>query len=281
MTAIRTSSSGAASSVTAFGTDPVLVHRIGHVMIVTLNRPEVRNAVNLKVSLDVGHALDEADNDPAVRAVIVTSAGDQSFCAGADLKALSRGEPIRPYEGREAAWGFAGLVRHPISKPVIAAVNGPALGGGTEIVLACDLAVAADTATFGLPEVKRGIYAGAGGILRLPAQIPHKAAMYHILTGEPMSAQQALEFGLVNKVVPKSDVLKTALDIADRIGVNAPLSVQASKRIALGIRDSVIESERTAWALNDDEGKKIMASEDAREGPRAFAEKRAPLWRAK
>jgi crotonobetainyl-CoA hydratase len=281
MTAIRTSSSGAASSVTAFGTDPVLVHRIGHVMIVTLNRPEVRNAVNLKVSLDVGHALDEADNDPAVRAVIVTSAGDQSFCAGADLKALSRGEPIRPSEGREAAWGFAGLVRHPISKPVIAAVNGPALGGGTEIVLACDLAVAADTATFGLPEVKRGIYAGAGGILRLPAQIPHKAAMYHILTGEPMSAQQALEFGLVNKVVPKSDVLKTALDIADRIGVNAPLSVQASKRIALGIRDSVIESERTAWALNDDEGKKIMASEDAREGPRAFAEKRAPLWRAK
>jgi crotonobetainyl-CoA hydratase len=281
MTAIRTSSSGAASSVTAFGTDPVLVHRIGHVMIVTLNRPEVRNAVNLKVSLDVGHALDEADNDPAVRAVIVTSAGDQSFCAGADLKALSRGEPIRPSEGREAAWGFAGLVRHPISKPVIAAVNGPALGGGTEIVLACDLAVAADTATFGLPEVKRGIYAGAGGILRLPAQIPHKAAMYHILTGEPMSAQQALEFGLVNKVVPKSDVLKTALDIADRIGANAPLSVQASKRIALGIRDSVIESERTAWALNDDEGKKIMASEDAREGPRAFAEKRAPIWQAK
>jgi crotonobetainyl-CoA hydratase len=281
MTAIRTSSSGAASSVTAFGTDPVLVHRIGHVMIVTLNRPEVRNAVNLKVSLDVGHALDEADNDPAVRAVIVTSAGDQSFCAGADLKALSRGEPIRPSEGREAAWGFAGLVRHPISKPVIAAVNGPALGGGTEIVLACDLAVAADTATFGLPEVKRGIYAGAGGILRLPAQIPHKAAMYHILTGEPMSARQALEFGLVNKVVPKSDVLKTALDIADRIGVNAPLSVQASKRIALGIRDSVIESERTAWALNDDEGKKIMASEDAREGPRAFAEKRAPIWQAK
>jgi crotonobetainyl-CoA hydratase len=281
MTAIRTSSSGAASSVTAFGTDPVLVHRIGHVMIVTLNRPEVRNAVNLKVSLDVGHALDEADNDPAVRAVIVTSAGDQSFCAGADLKALSRGEPIRPYEGREAAWGFAGLVRHPISKPVIAAVNGLALGGGTEIVLACDLAVAADTATFGLPEVKRGIYAGAGGILRLPAQIPHKAAMYHILTGEPMSAQQALEFGLVNKVVPKSDVLKTALDIADRIGANAPLSVQASKRIALGIRDSVIESERTAWALNDDEGKKIMASEDAREGPTAFAEKRAPIWQAK
>jgi crotonobetainyl-CoA hydratase len=281
MTAIPTSSSGAACSATAFGTDPVLVHRIGHVMIITLNRPEVRNAVNLKVSLDVGHALEEADNDPAVRAVIVTSNGDQSFCAGADLKALSRGEPIRPSEGREAAWGFAGLVRHPISKPVIAAVNGSALGGGTEIVLACDLAVAADTATFGLPEVKRGIYAGAGGILRLPAQIPHKAAMYHILTGEPMSAQQALEFGLVNKVVPKSDVLKTALDIADRIGVNAPLSVQASKRIALGIRDSVIESERTGWALNDDEGKKIMASEDAREGPRAFAEKRAPVWKAK
>jgi len=147
----------------------VLTERHGHVLLVTLNRPAVRNAVNLAVTLGLGDALEEAEHDRGIWAVVLTGAGDKAFCAGADLKAVARGESVVPEEPVRAAWGFAGYVTHHISKPTIAAVNGFALGGGTEISLASDLVVAADTASFGLPEVKRGIYAGAGGLIRLPA----------------------------------------------------------------------------------------------------------------
>lgn len=259
----------------------VLVERRGHVMIVTLNRPEARNAINEAVWLGAGEALADAERDVEVRVVIITGAGDQSFCAGADLKALSRGERIAPADADKVAWGFAGIVSHAISKPLIAAVNGTALGGGTEIALACDLVVAAEGASFGLPEVKRGILAGAGGAFRLVQQLPKKLAMEMLLTGDPIDAARALEAGLVNAVVPRGELLDAALKLAERIAVNAPLSVQASKRIALGIVDGKIAGDDAAWAQTRKESGLVMRSEDAREGPRAFAEKRAPVWKGR
>ena len=169
---------------------------------------------------------------------------------------------------------------HHISKPTIAAVNGFALGGGTEISLASDLVVAADTASFGLPEVKRGIYAAAGGVFRLPAHLPRKVAMEMILTGEPITARRALELGLVNRVVPQAVVVTAALELAGRIA-NAPLPVQASKRIANGIIDGQVAAEAASWELSRAEGRALKGTADAAEGPRAFAEKRAPNWQAR
>jgi crotonobetainyl-CoA hydratase len=259
----------------------VRTERRGHILIATINRPEVRNAVNLAVTIGLGDALEDADTDRDIWAVVVTGAGDKAFCAGADLKAVARGENLMVAEQPRASWGFAGYVSHHISKPTIAAVNGFALGGGTEITLASDLAVAADTASFGLPEVKRGIYAGAGGVFRLPQQLPKKIAMELILTGEPISAQRALELGLVNRVVQQADVLEAALALADRMCVNAPLAVQASKRIANGIAGGRVATDEPFWSASADEGKHIMATNDAVEGPRAFAEKRQPVWEAR
>jgi crotonobetainyl-CoA hydratase len=247
-------------------------------MIVTINRPEARNAVNLSVHMGIGQALEEAEADVDIRAIILTGAGDQAFCAGADLKALARGEPMRPEDPEHVAWGFAGYVSHAISKPTIAAVNGVALGGGTELTLASDMAIAADTATFGLPEVKRGIFAGAGGAFRLARQVAPKIAMEILLTGDPITAQRALELGLVNTVVPREQLLDKSLELANRIAANAPLSVRASKRIAVGIQDGRIASEADLWALSAAEGAALMQSDDAKEGPRAFAEKRVPRW---
>lgn len=259
----------------------VLVERRGHVMLVTLNRPEARNAVNRAVWIGAGEALAEAERDVEIRAVIITGAGEQSFCAGADLKAMSRGEPIAPDAPDQVAWGFAGIAAHAISKPLIAAVNGTALGGGTEIALACDLVIAADGASFGLPEVKRGILAGAGGAFRLVQQLPRKVGMEMLLTGDPIDAARALELGLINAVVPRAELLDAAFALAGRIAINAPLSVQASKRIALGIVDGSIAADEAGWSATRRETGVVLRSEDAREGPRAFAEKRAPLWKGR
>jgi crotonobetainyl-CoA hydratase len=250
------------------------------IMLITLNRPEARNAVNEEMCLLVGDALTQAEKDPAVRVVVLTGAGDKAFCAGADLKALSRGERIIP-QGREA-WGLAGYVGHAISKPTIAAVNGPALGGGTELVLASDLTVAADTASFGLPEVKRGLVAGAGGAFRLIAKLPPTVAMELLLTGEAISAQEALALHLVNRVVPADQVLTTALELAAIIAANAPLAVQAHKQIALGQQpDGERPTERAGWDSTSRLLPAIARSEDAKEGPRAFAEKRQPVWQGR
>lgn len=263
------------------GEPAALVERRDHVMLITLNRPEVRNAVNAELTRAVGEALDEADADASVRAVVLTGAGDRAFCAGADLKAVARGE-LPASEGVKPHWGFAGCVTHPIAKPVVAAVNGFALGGGTEIALWADLVVAAETATFGLPEVRRGIIAGAGGAFRLAAQVPAKVAMEVLLTGEPLSAADALRFGLVNRVVPQEEVLPVALGLAERISANAPLAVQASKRIARGITQWIsggtIAPDQAGWERTAAEIATVMRSADAQEGPRAFAEKRAPVW---
>ncbi|MFD3701903.1 crotonase/enoyl-CoA hydratase family protein [Nocardia sp. NPDC058658] len=256
----------------------VLVEQRGHVLVIVLNRPQAMNSVDAELSTGVGEALERADADPQIRAVVLTGAGERAFCAGADLKALSRGESILA-AGHED-WGLAGYVRHPISKPTITAVNGFALGGGTELVLASDLAVAAETATFGLPEVARGLFAAAGGAFRLPEQLPRKVAMEMILTGEPITAARALELGLINRVVPAADVLDAALALAERIAENAPLAVQASKRVALGIIDGKLADD-AAWDQTNREIVAVAQTEDMREGAMAFAQKRKPNWQAR
>ncbi|MDT7698427.1 MAG: hypothetical protein QOJ30_752 [Pseudonocardiales bacterium] len=271
--------SATAIHVATEGGDSVRAELHGHVLLVTIDRPEARNAINAAVTLGIGEALDYADEHDDVWVVIVTGAGDASFCAGQDLKEAAAGVFLD--DPRAARWGFAGFVKHAISKPVIAAVNGFALGGGTEIVLASDLAVAVETATFGLPEVKRGIIAGAGGSFRLGRQIPAKIALEAILTGEPIPAQTALQLGLVNRVVPAGHLLDAAFELAERIMANAPLAVQASKRLARGITDGTVVAEEPDWARSTDESKAVIASADAREGMRAFAEKRAPRWQGK
>ena len=260
------------------GQPAVLVERRGNVMVITLNRPEARNAVNAAVSIGVGDALEEAQHDPEARAVVITGAGDKSFCAGADLKAIARRENL--YHPDHGEWGFAGYVHHFIDKPTIAAVNGAALGGGTELALASDLVVADARAQFGLPEVKRGLIAAAGGVFRIAEQLPRKVAMELLLTGEPMSASDAFEWGLVNQVVD-GPVLDAALALAARVTVNAPLSVQASKRIAYGVDDGVITADEAGWERTVREMRSLIRSEDAREGPLAFAEKREPVWKAR
>ncbi|MEC4762246.1 crotonase/enoyl-CoA hydratase family protein [Mycobacterium sherrisii] len=257
----------------------VLVERRGDVMVITINRPEARNAINAAVSIGVGDALEQAQHDPDVRAVVLTGSGDKSFCAGADLKAISRRENI--YHPEHGEWGFAGYVSHFIDKPTIAAVNGTALGGGTELALASDLVVAHEAAQFGLPEVKRGLIAAAGGVFRIVEQLPRKVAMELLLTGEPMTASDAWEWGLVNQVVKEGSVLDAALAMAARVTVNAPLSVQASKRIAYGVDDGVPTGDQAGWRRTATEMSALMRSEDAKEGPLAFAEKREPVWKAR
>jgi crotonobetainyl-CoA hydratase len=259
--------------------EAVLVDRAGNVLIITINRPDARNAINSAVSVGIGEALEEAQHDPDVRAVVITGSGDKSFCAGADLKAIARRENI--YHPDHAEWGFAGYVHHFIDKPTIAAVNGTALGGGTELALASDLVVAAGRAQFGLPEVKRGLIAAAGGVFRIVDQLPRKVAMELLLTGEPLTASDAWEWGLVNQVVKEGSVLDAALAMAARVTVNAPLSVQASKRVAYGVDDGVIVGDEPGWDRTMREMRSLIKSEDAREGPLAFAEKREPVWKAR
>ena len=256
----------------------VLIDRRGNVMVITINRPEARNAINGAVSIGVGDALEEAQHDPDVRAVVITGAGDKSFCAGADLKAIARRENL--YHPDHGEWGFAGYVHHFIDKPTIAAVNGTALGGGTELALASDLVVADERAKFGLPEVKRGLIAAAGGVFRVVQQLPRKVGMELLLTGEPITASDALGWGLINQVV-KGSVLDAALALAARVTVNAPLSVQASKRIAYGVDDGVIVDDEAGWERTVHEMRSLIRSEDAKEGPLAFAEKREPVWKAR
>ena len=257
----------------------VLVDRPGSVMVITINRPEARNAVNSAVSIGVGDALEEAQGDPEVRAVVITGAGEKSFCAGADLKAISRRENL--YHPDHGEWGFAGYVQHFIDKPTIAAVNGTAFGGGTELALASDLVVAHERAHFGLPEVKRGLIAAAGGVFRIVNQLPHKVAMELLLTGDPLTAAKAWEWGLVNQVVKEGSVLDAALALAARVTVNAPLSLRASKRIAYGVDDGVISADEAGWERTVREMRTLIRSEDAKEGPLAFAEKREPVWKAR
>ena len=268
------------SEASSSGSDSVaLVDVVDHTMVLTLNRPEAMNAVNAALAQAIADAVERAKDDPDVWVLVITGTG-RSFCAGADLKAVSRGENTLPEP--IAKWGWAGYVSHFIPKPTIAAVNGFALGGGTEMTLASDLAVAIETAQFGLPEVKRGIVAAAGGTFRLPRQIPWKIGLEMMYTGEPISAQRAYELGLINRVVPTGDsVVDAALELAARINRNAPLAVQASKRIAYGANAGEVPLDVSWWETSVRESRDMAASEDSKEGPRAFAEKRAPVWKGR
>ncbi|WP_040801127.1 enoyl-CoA hydratase-related protein [Nocardia higoensis] len=246
-----------------------------HIAVITLNRPHAMNSVNAALSAAAGDALARAADDPDVRVVVITGAG-RAFCAGADLKEIAAGRSIYDPEHRER--DFAGIVRHWIPKPVIAAVNGFALGGGTEIVLSADLAVIDESATLGLPEVRRGLIAAAGGLLRIHRQVPAKVAAEIALTGQPVSAARAYELGLVNKVAAAGTALTVALEMAAVIAANAPLAVQQSKTVLHDSAAGQVGWSSGEWDVNRTAAKIVMTSADAKEGPRAFAEKRQPRW---
>lgn len=250
--------------------DPeVLVQHDNGLVIVTINRPAQRNAVNRAVSYGVCEALDELDRRPDLHVGILTGAGGY-FCSGMDLKAFLRGE-ITWVEGR----GILGIAQTPPRKPLIAAVEGYALAGGFESMLACDLVVAARNAQFGLPEVKRGLAAAAGGLLRLPRLIPTRIAMEMALTGDMIGAERLHQYGLINILTETGGALEAAKELARRIIVNAPLSVAASKRVIVEQRD---------WSLDEMFARQeaitgpVLKSRDAREGAAAFAERRGAVW---
>ncbi|MEV7094294.1 crotonase/enoyl-CoA hydratase family protein [Amycolatopsis sp. NPDC051045] len=243
----------------------VRTERIGSTLLITIDRPQARNAVNAAVAAGLAAALDELENDPTLRVGVLTGA-ENTFSAGMDLKAALQGEsPEIP--GR----GFGGLTEAELTKPLIAAVEGFAMGGGFELALGCDLIVAGEDSRFGLPEVKRGLIAAGGGVIRLPKRIPHHLAMEFLLTGEPVTGRRAGELGLVNRVTPDGDAAAVALQLAEKLAENAPLALAAVKKIVRG-------SEAEAFAVQREETKKLMQSADVREGMTAFAERRAPKW---
>ncbi|MFJ2830690.1 crotonase/enoyl-CoA hydratase family protein [Streptomyces sp. NPDC087263] len=237
--------------------------------VITINRPEARNAINRAVAEGVAAALDELDRRDDQVVGVITGAGG-SFCSGMDLKAFLAGEDPS-IEGR----GLAGMTEAPPRKPMIAAVEGYALAGGCEIMLACDMVVAAHDARFGIPEVKRGLVAAAGGLLRLPQRIPSAVALELALTGDFLDAQRAHTYGLVNRVTEKGDALEGALALARAIAANGPLAVRVTKQIMAEAPNWPADR---AWERMREITRPVFASEDAKEGPRAFAEKRAPRW---
>jgi enoyl-CoA hydratase/carnithine racemase len=253
-------------------TDEIVRERRGHVELLTINRPEARNAINLATAQALDAALSAAEADDEVWVIVLTAAGDKAFSAGMDLKAFAAGEfPITKN-------GFGGITKRELSKPIICAANGSALAGGFEIMISCDMVIAADHAKFGIPEASRGLVAGAGGLIRLPKRIPLTIAYEMALTAEPIDAARARELGLVNHVVPGDQVLEAALDLAERIAKNAPLAVRTSKDV---MRRSLELSEEGAWGANDEAFAMIGRSADALEGAVAFAEKRPANWQGK
>ena len=245
---------------------PVRVDRRGDVAVVTLDRPEKRNAMDAEMTSALEAALNALDDDPAVRAIVLAGAGP-AFSAGTDLAAGSGGPTGRggPY----------GVTRRTRRLPLIAAVEGPALGGGFEIVLACDLVVASEAASFGLPEVSRGVIATCGGLFRGPRALPVNIAAELLLTGDPVDARRALELGLVNRLVDEGGALDAALALAARIARNSPVAVQATLR---SLQTHVAALDHLGWLTTDDATRKVLASPDSAEGKRAFLERRAPVW---
>lgn len=249
--------------------DAVRTEIDGGIAIITINRPEAKNAVNGAVAQGIAAACDELDDRKDVSVAVLTGAGG-TFSAGMDLKGFLSGDsPL--VDGR----GFAGITERPPKKPIIAAVEGYALAGGFEIALSCDLIVAAETAKFGLPEVKRGLVAGAGGLLRLPRRIPYHLAMEIVLTGGHFSAARLQEYGLINRLTPEGEALAAAKELAATIAENAPLSLMASKRV---ITESPDWSNDEAFAKQSEIITPVFMSKDAQEGAASFAEKRKPVW---
>ncbi|MFE8945010.1 crotonase/enoyl-CoA hydratase family protein [Streptomyces sp. NPDC007856] len=247
----------------------VLHERRDGVLTLTINRPAQKNAVDHEVAVQLAAAVDLLDADPELSVGVLTGAGGV-FSAGMDLKAFTKGElPVLP--GR----GFGGLTRAAVRKPLIAAVEGWALGGGFEMVLACDLIVAGEDARFGLPETTRGLVAAEGGLVRLPRRLPYHVAARVLLTGEPLTAAEAKQYGLVNELTPPGVALTVARELAGRVARNAPLALAAVKEV---LRETQGLNESDAFTRQDEITSGLATSEDAREGARAFAEKRAPVW---
>jgi len=247
----------------------VLVEKEGAVLVITINRPAARNAIDRETSEAIASAMDLLDSDDALSIGILTGSGNH-FCSGMDLKAFLKGERVE-LEGR----GLAGIAEKPPLKPLIAAVEGYALAGGCEIALACDLIVAADNAQFGIPEVKRGLIAGSGGLMRLPQRIPSQIALEYALTGKPMSAKDAAQWGLVNRLTLPGGALAEARSLAFEISQNGPLAVRMTKLI---MSQSPNWAPDQKWPRQNQILEQVIASSDAREGALAFAEKRAPRW---
>jgi enoyl-CoA hydratase len=257
----------------AVSEEPLVRERHGKVELLRLNRERQRNAIDGPTSLALGRAFEELAVDDDVWVVVLTGTGDKAFSAGMDLKAFVSGQAG---DIMSVEHGFANIARRKFPKPIIAAVNGVALAGGCEIVLSCDLVVAAEHAAFGIPEVKRGLVAAGGGLLRLHKRIPYSIALELALTGDTIDAHRAEQLGFVNRVVAADRLLDEAFELAERICANAPLSVRASKEI---MRRSVGMSEDEAWEMNAQLIGPVFTSKDAIEGSTAFAEKRPPVWR--
>jgi enoyl-CoA hydratase len=259
-------------TTTEVATELVLTERHDGVLTITINRPAQRNAVNREVAVQVASALDLLDSDPSLSVGVLTGAGG-TFSAGMDLKAFANGQtPILP--GR----GFGGVTQAVVRKPLVAAVEGWALGGGFEMALGCDLIVAAEDAKFGLPEVKRGLIAGEGGVIRLPRRIPYHVAMTVLLTGEPLSAVDAMQYGLVSELTATGAALAGAQALARRIAGNAPLALAKVKQI---LRETQGLNDAEAFKRQAQDAHSLLDSEDAHEGALAFVEKRAPVWRGR
>ncbi|MBA3251398.1 MAG: crotonase/enoyl-CoA hydratase family protein [Geodermatophilaceae bacterium] len=252
--------------------DEVLTERDGAVLVITLNRPQAKNAVNRALAEGLAAALDELDGEDAVKVGVLTGAGG-AFSAGMDLKAFLQGE-FPTVKGR----GFGGITEKPPVKPLVAAVEGVALAGGLEIVLSCDLVVAANDARFGIPETKVGLLAGAGGLIRLPQRIPVNIAMECALTGDFFSAADARAWGLVNRLTEPGEALAAGRELAAKVAANGPLGVVASKRI---IREAAYWPAEELWSRQAEAMGPVFGSEDAKEGAAAFAEKRKPVWQGR
>ncbi|MEX2659603.1 MAG: crotonase/enoyl-CoA hydratase family protein [Acidimicrobiales bacterium] len=246
----------------------------GRVAVLTINRPDARNAVNGDVASGLEAAIDRLEEDPDTWVAVLTGAGTV-FSAGADLKAIATGQAAALNTDRG---GFAGIARRERTKPIIAAVNGPALAGGCEIVLSCDLVVASSEARFGIPEVKRSLVAGAGGLFRLPRTLPRAIAMELALTGDPIDAERAYELGFINEIVEPDQVVDAAVALAERICANAPVAVRESRKVIL---EATLADDATAWRLTNEAFARVVQTEDFAEGPRAFIEKRPPEWKGR
>lgn len=243
----------------------VLTEVRGRVLLITLNRPDQMNAVNTDLAQGLVEAISALDSNPDLTAGVLTGAG-RGFCAGMDLKAFAAGGPPK---------GFNEFLENGAQKPLIAAVEGFALAGGLEVALTCDLIVAAEGVKLGIPEVGVGLFAAGGALLRLPSRVPYAVAMEMALTADPITAERGLEYGLVSRVTPKGGAVDEAMALAERIARNAPLAVAASKQM---IREVQGRTEADFWAIQRPVMAEVFSSEDAKEGPRAFAEKRPPSW---